>query len=149
MWGSCGKWCHLGKFLFEHTKCMLNKMSWWGGGERLFPLKTFWTFFALSASWKLCSTTWFHTSRYCRANVEYNSINLVRHGSSTTFETGLICDNSSVLTIANFPALVLKVAPQSRFKVKKNISLKAYIIPNSIEFVLHLMNWNSRSYLKT
>ena len=35
------------------------------------------------------STTWFQTSRYCRANVEFNSINLVRHGSSTTFETGL------------------------------------------------------------
>ena len=34
-------------------------------------------------------TTWFQTSRYCRANVEFNSINLVRHGSSTTFETGL------------------------------------------------------------
>ena len=118
--------------------------------------------------------TWFDTSRYCRAKVELNSINLVRHGNSTTFETGLIY-NSSVLTIANFPALVLKVAPQSRFKVKKestndcklpssrsegrasvtiqgkkrNISLKAYIIPNSIEIILHLMNWNSRSYLKT
>ena len=35
------------------------------------------------------STTWFQTSRYCRANVEFNSINWVRHGSSTTFETGL------------------------------------------------------------
>ena len=35
------------------------------------------------------STTWFQTSRYCRAKVEFNSINLVRHGSSTTFETGL------------------------------------------------------------
>ena len=35
------------------------------------------------------STTWFQTSRYCRANVEFNSINLVRYGSSTTFETGL------------------------------------------------------------
>ena len=35
------------------------------------------------------STIWFQTSRYCRANVEFNSINLVRHGSSTTFETGL------------------------------------------------------------
>ena len=35
------------------------------------------------------STTWFQTSRYCRAKVEFNSINLVRHGSRTTFETGL------------------------------------------------------------
>ena len=35
------------------------------------------------------SSTWFQTSRYCRAKVEFNSINLVRHGSSTTFETGL------------------------------------------------------------
>ena len=35
------------------------------------------------------STTWFQTSRYCRAKVEFNSINLVRHGISTTFETGL------------------------------------------------------------
>ena len=35
------------------------------------------------------STIWFQTSRYCRTNVEFNSINLVRHGSSTTFETGL------------------------------------------------------------
>ena len=33
------------------------------------------------------STTWFQTSRYCRTNVEFNSINLVQHGSSTTFET--------------------------------------------------------------
>ena len=37
------------------------------------------------------SRTWFPTSRYCRANFEFNSINLVRHGSSTTFETGLRC----------------------------------------------------------
>ena len=36
------------------------------------------------------STTWFQTSRFCRAKVEFNSINLVRHGSSTTLETGLI-----------------------------------------------------------
>ena len=35
------------------------------------------------------STTWFQTSRYCRAKVEFNSINWVRNGSSTTFETGL------------------------------------------------------------
>ena len=35
------------------------------------------------------SSTWFQTSRYCRAKVEFNSINLVRHGSSKTFETGL------------------------------------------------------------
>ena len=35
------------------------------------------------------STNWFQTSRYCRAKVEFNSINLVRLGSSTTFETGL------------------------------------------------------------
>ena len=31
----------------------------------------------------------FKTSRYCRAKVEFNSINWVRQGSSTTFETGL------------------------------------------------------------
>ena len=36
------------------------------------------------------STTWFQTSRYCRAKVEFNSVNLVRHGCSTTFETGLM-----------------------------------------------------------
>ena len=35
------------------------------------------------------STTWFQTSRYCRAKVEFNSVNLVRHCCSTTFETGL------------------------------------------------------------
>ena len=35
------------------------------------------------------STTWLQTSRCCRAEVEFNSINWVRHGSSTTFETGL------------------------------------------------------------
>ena len=35
------------------------------------------------------SMIWFQTSRYCRAKVEFDSINLVRHGSSTTFETGL------------------------------------------------------------
>ena len=34
-------------------------------------------------------TTWFQTSRYCRAKVEFNRISLVRHGSSTMFETGL------------------------------------------------------------
>ena len=27
--------------------------------------------------------------RYCGAKVEFNSVNLVRHGSSTTIETGL------------------------------------------------------------
>ena len=37
-----------------------------------------------------CSiTTRFKTSRYCRAKVEFNSINLFRHGSSTAFQTGL------------------------------------------------------------
>ena len=30
-------------------------------------------------------------SSYCRAKVQFNSINWVRHGSSTTFETGLTC----------------------------------------------------------
>ena len=35
------------------------------------------------------STTCFRTSRYCRAKVEFNSINLVRYGSSTTFKSGL------------------------------------------------------------
>ena len=35
------------------------------------------------------NTTWFWTSLYFRAQVEFNSINLFRHGSSTTFETGL------------------------------------------------------------
>ena len=35
------------------------------------------------------STTLFQGSRYCHAKVEFNSINLVRHGSSTKFETGL------------------------------------------------------------
>ena len=35
------------------------------------------------------STTFETKSSYCRAKVEFNSINLVRHGSSTTFETGL------------------------------------------------------------
>ena len=34
------------------------------------------------------STTWFQTSRYCRAKVEFNSSNWVQHGISTTFETG-------------------------------------------------------------
>ena len=34
------------------------------------------------------STTWFQTSRYCRAKVEFNSINIVGHGSSTTSERG-------------------------------------------------------------
>ena len=37
------------------------------------------------------STTWFQTLRYCRAKVEFNSINLVRHSCRTTFETGLRC----------------------------------------------------------
>ena len=31
----------------------------------------------------------FETSCYCRAKVELNSINWVRHGNSTTFQTGL------------------------------------------------------------
>ena len=35
------------------------------------------------------STTCFQTSSYCRAKVDFNSINLVRHGSNTTFQTGL------------------------------------------------------------
>ena len=38
---------------------------------------------------RLGSRTWFQTSWYCRAQVEFNLINLVRHSSSTTFETGL------------------------------------------------------------
>ena len=35
------------------------------------------------------STTWFQTSRYGGAKVQFYLVNLVRHGSSTTFETGL------------------------------------------------------------
>ena len=35
------------------------------------------------------STTWFQTSHYCRAKVEFNTINWVGHGSSTAFEMGL------------------------------------------------------------
>ena len=35
------------------------------------------------------STTWFQTSRYCRAKVEFNLINWVRHGSSTTLRRAL------------------------------------------------------------
>ena len=35
------------------------------------------------------SATFETKSSYCRAKVEFNSINLVRHGNSTTFETGL------------------------------------------------------------
>ena len=49
------------------------------------------------------STTWFQTSRYCRAKVEFNSINWVRHGSSMTFETGLRRSRISVLM--KFPPL--------------------------------------------
>ena len=37
------------------------------------------------------STTWFQKLRYCRAEVEFNSINLARHSCSTTFEMGLRC----------------------------------------------------------
>ena len=37
------------------------------------------------------STTWFQMSRYCCTKVEFNSINLVPHASSTTFVTGLNC----------------------------------------------------------
>ena len=37
------------------------------------------------------STTWFQTSRYCCARAEFNLSNLVRQGSSTTFERGLNC----------------------------------------------------------
>jgi len=44
------------------------------------------------------STTWFKTSRYCRAKVEFNSINLVRHGRSTTFETGLSLCTKRIFT---------------------------------------------------
>ena len=35
----------------------------------------------------------FKRSTYCRAKVEFKMINLVRHGSSTTFETGLSTDD--------------------------------------------------------
>ena len=51
------------------------------------------------------STTWFQTSRYCRAKVEFNAINLVRHGSTATFETGL----SFFLTQVDIQALCLQV----------------------------------------
>ena len=33
--------------------------------------------------------TWFQTSHYCRAKVEFNLINWVQHSSSTTFEMNL------------------------------------------------------------
>ena len=50
------------------------------------------------------STTWFQTSRYCRAKVEFNSINLVRHGSSTTFETGLSLPGQPLVLQERFSA---------------------------------------------
>ena len=47
-------------------------------------------------------TIWFQTSRYCRAKVEFNSINLVLHGSSTTFETGLSYNRSTIFIVLPF-----------------------------------------------
>ena len=55
------------------------------------------------------STTWFQTSRYCLAKVEFNLINWVRHGSSTTFETGLrlLCKNMKYCKIPlPFPTVI-------------------------------------------
>ena len=46
----------------------------------------------------ICSLGLFQTSRYCRAKVKFNSINLVRHGSSTTFETGLSLCTGRIFT---------------------------------------------------
>ena len=51
------------------------------------------------------STTWFQKSRYYRAKVEFNSINSVRHGSSTTFETGLIF---ATFVVPPFPCLLIR-----------------------------------------
>ena len=46
----------------------------------------------------ICSLGLFQTSRDCRAKVKFNSINLVRHGSSTTFETGLSLCTGRIFT---------------------------------------------------
>ena len=63
-------------------------------------LRASWVFMLLLCTARLAvlhsnSTTWFQTSRYCRAKVEFNSISWVLHGSSTTFETGLTWTNES------------------------------------------------------
>ena len=44
----------------------------------------------------------FGFKRYCRAKVEFNSINLVRHGSSTTFETGLSYNRLTIFIVLPF-----------------------------------------------
>ena len=47
------------------------------------------------------SATFETKSSYSRAKVEYNSINLVRHGSSATFETGLKQQQSRKVLVMN------------------------------------------------
>ena len=49
------------------------------------------------------STTWFQTSCYCRTKVEFNSINWVRHSSSTMFETGLkyLAQEHNIITLTS------------------------------------------------
>ena len=83
------------------------------------------------------SMTWFQTSRYCQAKVEFNSINLVWHGSSTTFETRLTLEyqqvmfillpavhNNIMVLVAPFEQHFITAAPSTRpIPVRRNLTL--------------------------
>ena len=57
--------------------------------------------------------TWYQTSRYCRAKVEFNLINSVLHSSGTTFEMGLA--GVDYITKNWALAMMLKVLPLVHF----------------------------------
>ena len=84
------------------------------------------------------STTWFQTSRYCRAKVEFNSINWVRHGSSMTFETGL--RRSRISVIMKFPPLsdLLNKAVKGLEQLPWGVSYGIFSGPGLLDNILKL-----------
>ena len=95
-------------------------MNWvWHGSSMMFETKLS---HCCVARWGLLhssTSTWFQTSRYCRANVKFNLINWVRHGSSTTFETGLSLAQSASLRVPF--KYILKIKNWHRDAVSKYI----------------------------
>ena len=80
------------------------------------------------------STTWFQTSHYCRAiKVEINSIDRVRHGNSTTFETGL--KDSFHMTVWLSENMYLFLS--------KNIRNYIYVFLNKNKDKKNLVDWKT------
>ena len=82
--------------------------------------------------------TWFQTSHYCRAKVEFNLINWVQHSSSTTFEMNLA--GVDYITKNWALAMMLKALPLVHFW---NVLLLKEQMMTSVRKMLKKLVWSA------